>query len=157
MADTTTQPASQVCEEPIRMKWSEKDRTVLIEDHGEDRFALTVQEVIKACNIRQAKGSFETQFADMKNLLGNWVHSNRSDIYKAFITVRDAHILFLTITQQTDHNPDFEDVLTDLDLMIAQTPFVSDIPLSVQSLPRCEACDYNGFLDPSLLLEYDLS
>lgn len=155
MTDSATQPVEQVRTEPVRLKWSEKNCTVLIEGQDEDRFALTVQQVIQACNIQQAKEGFEAQFADLKNLLGGWVHRNRSDIHKAFITVLDARILFLVITQQVDYNPDFDDALTDLDLMIAQTPFVSNIPLSVQSLPRCEDFDYNGFLDPLLLLEYD--
>jgi hypothetical protein len=146
-----------VSAEVVRLKWSQKDRAVLIEGEEEDRFFMKVQEVIQACNLHQVANEFESQFANLKNLLGNWIQGRKSLFHKAFITVRDGRILFLVISKDIEYNPEVDCMLTDLDLMIAQTPFVSGIPLSVQSLPRCDTDVYEGFLSPPIILEYDLS
>lgn len=154
MTEATKQPASQVRTEPIRMKWSEKNRTVLIEGKGEDRFPMKVREVIQACNIRQRANDYEAQFATLNHILGQWLYLHKEQIYKAFITVRDGHLLFLTVTNVVKCDADFEDALTDLDLAITQTPFLSDIFLSVQSLPYCDNDAYGAFLSPPTIIEY---
>jgi len=144
-------------DEPLRLKWSEKDGSVLVEGEGGDRFIMKVREVIQACNLKQQTNEFESQFANLKNLLGNWLHQHKDQFHKAFITVRDTRILFLVVTRDKEYDPCLDDMLTDLDMKIVQTPFVSEIPVSVQSLPQCEKDVYESFLSPVIVLEYDLS
>jgi len=141
----------------LRLKWSDKDRAVFIEGAEDDRFLLRVREVINACSAQQKAKDFESQFTDLKNLLANWLHSRKDRFCKAFITVRDGRILFLVVTRNVEYDPEIDDMLTDLDLNIVQTPFVSDIPLSIQALPYCDADVYEGFLSPVIAMEYELS
>lgn len=140
--------------EPVRLRWSEKDRTVLFEPADEDCFTMKVKEVIRACNIHQQSNEFESQFNDLKNILGNWIHERKDKIAKAFVTIRDTRVLFLAITKDVEYDNKFEDELTNLDWVISHTQLFSAIPLSVQSLPQCGSDTYEAFLSPPIILEY---
>jgi len=140
--------------EPIHLKWSENDRTVLFEPADKDLYTMKVKEVIQACNILQQSNEFESQFNDLKNILGNWIHARKDKITKAFLTIRDTRILFLVITKDVEYDSELEDELTNLDLVIAHTELFSAIPLSVQSLPQCDSDIYEAFLSPPVIFEY---
>jgi len=145
---------NDISTEPVRLKWSEKDRTVLFEPADKDRFTMKVKEVIRACNIHQQSNEFESQFNDLKNILGNWIHERKDKIAKAFVTIRDTRILFLAITKDVEYDSKLEDELTKLDWDISQTQLLSAIPLSVQSLPQCDSDIYEAFLSLPIILEY---
>jgi hypothetical protein len=154
MSETLHEQAN-VATQPVRLKWSEKDRTVVFETSDKDLFTMKVKEVIQACNIlQQQSDKFESQFNDLKNILGNWIHERKDKIAKAFVTIRDTRILFIAITKDVEYDSGFEDELTDLDWAIAHTPLLSAIPLSVQSLPQCDSDIYQSFLSPPIILEY---
>jgi len=155
MAKTSHEQMNDISTEPVRLKWSEKDRTVVFETPDNDLFAMKVREVIQTCNIiQQQRSKFESQFNDLKNILGNWVHERKDKIVKAFVTVRDTRILFLAITKDAEYDSELEDELTTLDWAIANTQLFSAIPMSVQSLPQCDSDIYEAFLSPPVILEY---
>jgi hypothetical protein len=155
MVEVSREQVNTISTEPVRLKWSEKDRTVVFETSDKDLFTMKVKEVIQACNIlQQQSNKFESQFNDLKNILGNWVHERKNKIVKAFVTVRDTRILFIAITKDVEYDGVFEDELTALDWAIAHTELLSAIPLSVQSLPQCDSDIYQSFLSPPLILEY---
>jgi len=145
---------NDISTEPVRLKWSEKERTVLFETADKDLFTMKVKEVIQACNIHLQSNEFESQFNDLKNILGSWIHERKDKIAKAFVTIRDTRILFLAITKDVEYDSELEDELTNLDWVISHTQLFSAIPLSVQSLPRCDSDIYEAFLSPPTILEY---
>ena len=73
---------------------------------------------------------------------------------RAFVTIRDTRVLLVVVTKNVEYDNEFEDELTTLDWNIAHTPFLSNIPLSVQSLPQCDNDIYESFLSPPILFEY---
>ncbi len=154
MAETVQGQNKISSTEPIRLKWDEKERTVLFEPKDNDLFTLKVKEVIQLCNIHQQKNEFEYQFNNLKNILGNWVHRHQNKIAKAFVTIRDTRLLFLVVTKNVKYDSELEDEITDLDWAIANTPLLSAISLSVQSLPKCDSDIYESFLSPPIILEY---
>ncbi len=154
MAETLHEQDEIISTEAVRLKWSEAERTVLFEPKDKDRFTLKVKEVIQICNIHQKSNEFESQFNDLKNILGNWIHQRKDKITKAFVTIRDTRLLFLIVTKDIEYDSKFEDELTDLDWAIANTPLLSAISLSVQSLPKCDSDIYEAFLSPPIILEY---
>ncbi len=154
MAKTSHEQVIDITTEPVRLKWSEENRVVLFEPEDQDRFSMKVKEVIQACNIHQQRNEFESQFDDLKNILGNWIHERKDKIAQAFVTIRDTRILFLAITKDVEYDSELEDELTNLDWVISQTPLFSAIPLSVQSLPQCDSDTYEAFLSPPIILEY---
>lgn len=155
MAETLqTEPRTGITAEPVRLKWSEKDRAVVIDKGDNDLYVIKVKEVIQACNIQQEGNEVESQFNDLKNILGNWVHKHKEKIDRAFVTIRDTRLLFLVTTKNMEYDSQFEDELTALDWDIANTPFLSAIKLSVLSLPCCDQETCESFLSPPIILEY---
>jgi hypothetical protein len=154
MAEALQGTTNNVDTQPLRLKWSEKERTVIFESPDDDFFTMKVKEVIKACNIQQESDEFESQFSDLKNILGNWINKRKEKIAKAFVTVRDTRILLVVVTKEVEYDNEFENELTVLDWEVSHTPFLSAIPLSVQSLPQCDDDIYESFLSPPIVLEY---
>ena len=71
-----------------------------------------------------------------------------------FITIRDADLLFLLVTQNKTYDEDFESELTKLDLEVANSDDFSEIKMSVQALPLCDEDNYYSFCNPEWMLEY---
>ena len=140
----------------ILLPWSEKDKRVVIEDADEDRFSLTVEEAIEACSVyhKEKRAQFRRQFHDLLDFLGKWTYARRTEIFKAFLTIRDAGLLFLVVSRGKKYDPVFEDELTKLDITIANSEEFSEIQMSVQALPFCGAPNYDSFCNPDLTLEY---
>jgi len=142
--------------QPIRLKWSEKHRKIIVEGADEDRFFISVDEAIEACKIydREKKALFRKQFEDLLDFLGEWAHQRRNKLEKVFLTIRDAGLLFLLITKRKTYDEHFEEDLTNLDLEIANSDEFSEVLLSIQALPFCNKSNYESFCYPERTLEY---
>jgi len=140
----------------IRLKWSEKDRKILVEDADEDRFSMTVEDAIEACKVyeREKQTIFRKQFDTLLDFLGSWSYKRKNKLAKVFLTIRDAGLLFLAVTKRKTYDENFEEELTQLDLKIANSEDFSEILLSVQALPLCSESNYDSFCYPERTLEY---
>lgn len=138
------------------LRWSEKDSQTLVEPRDEDRFFMTVEEVIEACRIydKAKRASFQVQLRNLLVRLGQWVHEHRNDIAHAFLTVQNSQLLFLIVTKGRAYDASLEQSLTDLDVSVAEDEAFSDVRLSVQSLPHCSEQGYASFCDPQVTIEY---
>jgi len=134
--------------EALQLKFSDKDRKVIITMENEDRFSMTVQEAALACKLADNRQlfKFRSQFKNLLNELAVWIQKNRKKVFKAFMTVRDAGLLFLIVRNEVPFDRDFEDQLSDLDIAIAQNENYSLINLSVLALPRCSPSAGFSFL-----------
>ena len=143
-------------QEYIPLKWSEKDRKILVEDADEDRFSMTVEEAIDACKVyeREKQPIFRKQFKMLLNFLGGWSYKRKNKLAKVFLTIRDAGLLFLVVTKRKTYNEGFEEELTQLDLEVANEEDFSEIWLSVQALPLCDENGYDSFCNSEWTLEY---
>jgi hypothetical protein len=143
-------------QEYIRLKWSEKERRIIVEDKDEDRFSLSVEEAIEACKVyeRNKQTLFRKQFRTLLDFLGKWAYERRKKLANVFLTIRDAGLLFLVVTKSKIHDEVFEDELTQLDLDIARNKDFSEIFLSVQALPICDKNGYESFCNSEWTLEY---
>ncbi|HUW35272.1 MAG TPA: hypothetical protein VM223_26985 [Planctomycetota bacterium] len=142
--------------EPVRLTWAEKDGTVLIEPEDEDRYSLTVEQVIEACQAYdpQKKVQVRKAFAHLLGKLAGWVNDHADKVDKAFLTRRYRNLLFLVIMKEKRHDEQLEDELSAIDLQIAREKQFADIRLCVLALPHCEAEDYLHFIDPEFYLMY---
>ena len=109
----TTQPI-------IRLHQENKDCRVFIETDQQDRFVLTVNAAIQACQAYGRVAEFNTQFKNLQASLSSWTEKHEAEIAEAYITVRDAAILFLVVQKSQAFNQELEDSLNDLDISIAQ-------------------------------------
>lgn len=141
----------------IPLKWSEKDhKMVVVEDKDKDRFCLTLEAAIAACKAYDTKkrALVRNQFDNLLNFLGDWCYKRRKKLAKVFLTIRDAGLLFLVITNRKTYDEEFENELTNLDIKVAHEDSFSEICLSVQALPLCDAANYDSFCHPERTLEY---
>ena len=111
---TTTQTS------PIPLSWHERDRLVRIEPEDEDRFGLTVAEAIYACRSAVSERTFRRQFEKLLVRLAEWVATNRRLLADAFLSVRDAGLLFLVVQKEKALDEELEEKLVRLDLEVAR-------------------------------------
>jgi hypothetical protein len=142
--------------EPVRLLYRERDRRTIIEPNDEDRFTLSVNEAIQACRIYGQWAEFHKQYDLLLTHLGQWLHVRKSQVDKAFLTVRDAGLLLLIVTKAATYDSQFESELVDLDIEVARDSKFDLVPLSVLALPHCHADGYNSFCGASNTLEYKL-
>lgn len=90
-----------------------------------------------ACRAYTDKEDFRSQFEDLIETLGKWLSEDKS-LSEAYLTTRDGGLLFLVIRPNAEFSRDFEDRLTELDILIANDERFDSIQMSVLSLPRSE-------------------
>ena len=139
---------------PILLSWREEGRKIIIVPDDDYRFTQTVDEAIRACQSIKTTADFQIQFKKTLNLLAVWIKKNTKHIAKAYLTIRDAGLLFVIIQKGIKYNGKFEDTLTALDLKIANQKTLSDIKLNVMALPNTTRDVYETFLSPEYTLKY---
>jgi hypothetical protein len=129
---------------------------VMVEDKDEDRYLLTVEQAIEACGAhnKEKRAIFKRQFENLQAHLGQLTSERKGKVKKVFLTIRDAGLLFLLVTQKKTYDQDFEAELTRLDLEVANSCDFSEIQMSVQALPLCDEDNYYSFCNPEWTLEY---
>lgn len=145
-----------------RLLWEERDGEILVRPENDEAFLITVEEAIAAC--RSARDTdqagniikFKIQFDRLLNTLGKWIHERSSKIARAFVTIRDAGLLFLIVHKEQQYDSIIEDELTVLDMAIAQSGEFAMIRLSVLCLPSCDDHSIGSFVGAGSL-EYPIN
>ena len=131
----------------IRLRHGD-DRLVVVETEDEDRFLLTVQAVVRACKAHDQIALVGSQLRKLLKRLGEWVETNHEDIQEAYLTTRDSDLLFLIVRKSKPFNAPLEEVLTDLDLEVANDKDFDRLRLSVLALPATSEDSVKSFLCP---------
>ncbi len=137
---------------PIVLRWEEGARSVSVNPKDQDHFTVTVEEAIKACKARDTFSSFQVLFKRLLIRLKMWTNEHSSKIKLAYLTVRDASLLFVVITKLVEYDRDLEDELTELDLEIANEVSLSSVRLNVLLLPPASPDSIAAFIAPQYLL-----
>jgi hypothetical protein len=142
---------------PIQLNWQEKNSVVTVIPGDEKLFYITIEKAIEACRAKNESVIFINQFMRLLNKLALWNKNHENDISNAFLTVRDANLLFLIVKKSVKFDSEFEDELTDLDIEIAQDKKFNKIKLSVLALPQTDFHSINSFLTPDSTFKYNIS
>jgi hypothetical protein len=140
---------------PLQLNYKTQGQTVVITPENEDRFSLTVQEAIRACSAGQDAIIFDRQFKKLLEKTTFWLKKNSSDIDKAYVTIRDSDILFFIVRKTVEYNRDFEDVLTDFDIEVAEDRNLDKIRMSVLAIPKSSPQTITSFLRPDFAWIYN--
>jgi len=138
----------------LHLDYQQRDGTVVVVPADEDRFALTVEEAVKACRAYEQASAFRHQFQILLRELADWIGQHRNQVAEAYVTVRDAGLLFLVVKKSPEHDDTLEDQLTELDLAVAQDPNLNLIRLSVLAIPPVSHEGIDSFLAPGFTLQY---
>lgn len=139
----------------VQLNWEENDERVTVLPEDEDQFYITVQHAIQACQAFNYSAKFSKQFDLLLERLARWIRDHNEEICNAFLTIRDAGLLFLINRNSIPYNRDFEDALTDLDIEIAQDSNFDTIKLSILALPKSDEDTIISFLNPEVSICYN--
>jgi len=135
---------------PIFLRYDELSRQVWIAAKDNDLFSVTVAQAIAACKAADSVEDFKHQFGHLLDKLAIWLGQHRSKIDQAYLTVRDAGLLFIPVRKDVSYDAQLEDALTELDLEVAQAEEFDQIRLSVLALPQTNAEGVSSFINPEL-------
>ncbi len=130
------------------------DAEVVVTTEAGDVFTLPLQAAIQACGSAEKVNLFRKQFGSMLGMLSTWLDANSAAVQQAFVTFRDAGLLFLVVRNASRFDDAFEDSLTDLDLAVAQDENLGLIELSVLALPKSSQESVAAFLSPTFSLKH---
>lgn len=140
--------------EAIQLRWQETSREIVISPEDQDRFTATVEEAIKACQSSiQGFAKFQQAFKSLLTRLQSWISEHEKDVDSAYLSVRDAGLLFVVVRKGASYDRDFEDLLTQVDLEIANDSEFNTIRMNVLALPNCPSDSITAFVSP----EYAIS
>jgi hypothetical protein len=139
----------------------------IIELHCEDRegrvrvvlpdrhvMVMPIEAAVQACGAFKDQIVFSGQFQLLLDRLAGWIQQRRPIIESAYLTVRDAGLLFVVVRKDHSYDSAFEDQLTDLDLEIANDPDYSLIRLNVLTLPCVSQESVRSFLAAGNTFKY---
>lgn len=129
----------------IQLRFGENDR-VVVTPENEDRFALTMDEAVKACRAWESHQRFERQFRILIDVLKEWVQRHHDRVSQAHVTIRDGGLLFLVVMRKSHHDETLDESLTELDIEIANDPDLDLIRLSVLAIPNASEDNIASFL-----------
>jgi len=140
--------------EPLMLSYEEKGRQIVVTPEDNDRFVTTVEHAIAACQMQQESEEFAKQFDRLLRRLAGWIVEQQDKIKEAYLTVRDAGLLFLVVRKEKHYDRELTDSLTDLDIEIAQSSEFNLVRLSVLALPNASKDSVYSFILPGLSLVY---
>lgn len=114
---------------------------------------LPMEDAIAACRAHKEQVRFIDQFRRLVDELAQWVVAHQAKVKKAFVTTRDAGLLFVVERNEQAFDEAFEDKLIDLDLRIARNEQFNLIKLSFQPLPACSDAAIKSFLTPGKTIQ----
>jgi hypothetical protein len=133
---------------PIVLNYEERDNFITVVPENADLFYMTVDKAIEACKAFNFASKFSAQFDKLLNRLAEWLNENKYYYKDAFLTVRDAGLLFLIVLKSKKYDDMFEDILTDLDIEIARDKRFDTIKLSVLAVPDMDIHQVASFMEP---------
>jgi hypothetical protein len=124
---------------------------VIVTTADDQTFMLPLDAVIRACGSVENVLQFTKQFQKLLVRLTKWLKKNLDDVDEAYVTIRDAGLLFLLVRKSKRFNESLENSLTEIDLEIAQNKEFDLLKLSVLALPKTSRECVDSFLaSPSL-------
>lgn len=142
-------------EKPLQLDYyADEGSQVIVTPQDEDRFLLSVQEAAEACRAGNKAILFKRQFGRLLKRLALWLGQYEEGVSRAFVTIRDAGLLFLVVQKTKAYDRDFENALTSLDIEIARDSNLDMVNLSVLALPSTSEDSYQSFAAPTFTLVY---
>jgi len=137
------------------LRFDDDQQKVVVHPDDNDRFVMSASEAAKALRMFDQLDvmKFQEQFKLLLDHLGTWFAAHGDKVARGILTRRDANLLFLVCASSAEYDSDLEDLLTDLDIAIAEDDEFSKIQMSVLSIPSSEDAAIAAFADRSLYLE----
>jgi hypothetical protein len=135
----------------VHLHHADDSEGVIVTTATNQTFTLPLDAAIRACGSVEKLERFTKQFQKLLTRLASWLTDHLDDVEDAYVTLRDAGLLFLVVRKTRRFNEELENSLTGVDLEIAQDPELDLIRLTVLALPMTSRDGIESFLvSPSL-------
>jgi len=138
----------------IELHFENREGIIRVVPPSRDLMIIPVEMAIEACRAYRQQIVFKGQFDMLVDFLGRWIGGRPEQISDAYLTIRDAGLLFLVVHRATSYDDVFENALTDLDLEIANDGDYNLINLSVLGLPPVDEESVHTFLSKKMVIRY---
>jgi hypothetical protein len=120
--------------------------TVVVTTKDGDRFVLTIEEAIAACQTGDRSRQFFDQFRGVMERLTSWLNERPEKIDRAYLRIGRDGLDFTVVLRAKGFDPELEDSLTELDIEIAQNEAFELIKLDITALPYCSENSARSFV-----------
>jgi len=128
--------------------------TVTIIPKSRDAFCMSVAEAIEACQSASTGFSYLNQVGDLGEVLGHWIQERTDRISAAYMSFRDAGILFIVVQTGVKRDNQLSDELTELDIKLASDERFSSLSIDVLSVPKSSADSILAFTSSGRVNQY---
>jgi len=141
--------------DPVRLTFTDGDKCVVVTPKDNDRFVITVEAAIQACEAQQRPVRFRNQMEALLARLGQWLLEHRAEVKTGIVTVRNTDLLFIAVQRNSHYDRDLEDSLTDLDMEIAKDAEFDLVRLAVLAVPPMSQAGMSSFVCPQYAMAYN--
>lgn len=138
----------------ILLHYGEKDKQIAVYTQDGDKFYATVAEAIEALRSTDDRKQSRDNMSALYDHLVRWLVAHTDEIDRAFLTVRDAALLFVILQKEREIDAELQEALSELDWEIAHDSSFGGIDLNVVGLPQCSETAYRSFLAPTAIAEF---
>lgn len=136
--------------DPTQIRSASGDQYLIVPEN-EDRFVLTSNEVVRACQAYSNAGECVAQYRDLVEHLIQFTRTYRSRIERALLTVRTRDILFLVVSSQAERDDELSDEVTEFELFVAGKEAYSILRFCALCLPLATEAETAQFLSKIVL------
>lgn len=119
---------------------------------GERERNQLVDIAARACRASDKVHDFAAQLEGLIERLRRWLSDHFEKINAAYLSVRDEDLLFLIVQKNARFDADLTDSLTELDLLIANSPDLGLVDLEVMEVPPLSTDSLRSLLSASTIL-----
>ena len=138
----------------IELHFADEGGQVRVVPPDRDIMAMPIEAAIEACRAFKRQIAFKDQFDLLLDRLAQWISERQEKLSRAYLTTRDAGLLFLVALEGGELDQEIEDDLTALDVDIANDDDYSLVSLSVLAIPSVDDESIQAFLSADLVLRY---
>jgi len=137
----------------LQLDWRNEGGIATVTPRDQDRYVVKVRTLVERLHKVGHIEAFEEKLTLLQKELASWL-VDRTDVAKAFLTLRDGGLLFLIIKKNSDYNESLEDELTDLDIQLAKDRDLMPLSVDVLALPSVSDVAVSTFIDPDFTFSY---
>lgn len=141
---------SEPTTKPIRLHFCDQTR-VVVTPEDEDRFMTTAAEAALACRNAQNILKWNQEFDGLLRHVHAWCQTMAEDISSAYIGFSGDGLSLFLLSKGTDYRFDLDDVVSDLDIDIANK--FEKCPTEVTHFPEAPIESLSSFFDPGKAIQ----
>jgi len=138
--------------DPIVVAYDSEAEVVTVIPKDEARFELHKRRAIEGLQLAKQADVFGLQLNLLMSRLANWSKAREAKVARAYLTLRDARLVFVVIPRQVECDEELEDDVSRFDLKIASNADFDLVRMNALVLPPTSDESLQSFVDRRFLI-----